>query len=199
MILSVYWKNLIDQLLKSGNEISDPTGDYLELTMVPVDIEHFDYERLNDWVPESNVEEMKKVFLGGGESVFGHSYHDMIIGSGQFQQALDRLQSKRSSKKAVIVLGMIPGKEWVPCVNVIHFWVRGNDLCLNYYARGQDVWLKFIPDILALRELQRRFASELDPKLSLGPIKGVVASAHLYFHDREAASNMTSIHAKTND
>ncbi len=185
MKLSESWHSLMKTVLDEGCHVKDSTGDYLEVSMVGFNVTDFDLGNpIFGNVEESNIEEMRKVFLGGGISTFGHNYWSQIGESGQLDRAIRQLKLKPTSRKAVVVLGMVEGVTSVPCINALHFWLRGNTLHLHYFSRGQDLWLKFIPDILALRELQNIVVEQLGNDVRSGLVAGCISSAHIYIMDR---------------
>lgn len=192
MRLSEVWLQLLQNVLNHGELTSDPTGDYLELQMLGFRASEFDPNNptIIQHVREADIVEMRKVFLGGGPSAFAHDYWHQIGGTGQLEMAVNELRKKASSRKAVVVLGIDDSRSTVPCVNALHFILRNNSLDLHYFSRGQDLWLKFVPDVLALRDLQRMAADMLGHGSTLGSICGAISSAHIYKRDLEAVRRL---------
>lgn len=185
MKLSEAWLTILKEVSRKGLRVNDSTGDYLELLMQQVDIMEFDEDgaAITTFVEADNICEMRKVFLGGGKSCFGHDYSLLIAQNNQLGRVEEQLRRKPISRKAVVALGMVPDVEWVPCINTMHFYIRDSQLHFHYFSRGQDLWLKFIPDILAMRELQKDLAERLELSGGPGSMRGVISSAHIYTKD----------------
>jgi len=185
MKLSEAWVAILRDVSSSGTPINDLTGDYLELPMLQIDISEFDSDGslITNHVPIANINEMRKVFVEGGENIFGHEYVSLMAQGDQIGRIVKQLLHKPVSRKAVIALGLVPDVEWVPCINTMHFWIRDGLLHLHYFSRGQDLWTKFVPDILAMRVLQSNLAAKLGVTVSPGLIRGVISSAHIYTRD----------------
>lgn len=177
--------------MREGKTVSDPGDAYKEVGFVCFDITEVDEsnEAILRHVPRNHIEEMRKVFLGGGESMFGHDYWSLITSESfdQMSFVVDRLTKKPYTRKAVMVLGGQVGREWVPCINVLHFFQSDDKLCVTYFSRGQDMWNKFCPDVIAIRDIQKLVAARL-PSLALGNLRGTISSAHVYCRDFAAAS-----------
>ena len=189
LTLGIAWINLLREVLNRGTRIEDSTGAYLEL-----DCLQFATDAVSPTDPiiqrnvlAKNIEEMEKVFLTNSHNAFGHSYWELICGgeSNQFQRVVTTLRNKPQSRKAIIVLGVSTNS--APCINTMHFYLRNKRLHLTYFSRGQDLWLKFCPDVLAIRKLQAMIAAELG-NVELGPIQGVISSAHIYLTDEPAVA-----------
>ena len=187
MTLSQTWLALLHQVVANGTIIKDETGDYFELPMLPLEIIEFDVDSplIRRGVPEENIIEMRKVFLGGGLSAFGHDYDTLIARENQMRRIVDLLRRKPSSRKATITVGMLEDTSWVPCINLMHLLIRDEKLHLHYFSRGQDLWQKFVPDVLAIREIQKKLANDLGLQDGAGVIRGVISSAHVYGRDLE--------------
>ena len=187
MKLSENWLSLMGSVVDEGEIIQDLTGPYLEVSMLGLTVTDFDSDNLilTEHIPAQHIIEMRKVFLGGDKSAFAHDYWGQIGGNGQLDRALNELRHKPTSRKAVVVLGLSEHTSSVPCINALHFQLRDNVLNLHYFSRGQDLWLKYVPDILALRDLQHLAADMLEGEIGVGAIAGTISSAHIYVHDLE--------------
>ncbi|MGH2566824.1 MAG: hypothetical protein ACRDGA_00670, partial [Bacteroidota bacterium] len=125
--LGTVWVDMLRRIVDEGNRVVDRTGDYRELTRISftaTSVHHDDIiVRAN--VPEDHIIEMRKVFLGGAPSRFGHDYASLIRNADhdQVRFVVDTLRAKRHSRKAVVVMGARPGTAWVPCINALHFTI----------------------------------------------------------------------------
>lgn len=180
---------LLREVLNRGTRIEDTSGAYLELDCLQfaADVVSPTDPIIQRLVLAKNIEEMEKVFLTTSHNAFGHSYWELISGgeSNQFQRVVTTLRNKPQSRKAVVVLGV--SADFVSCINAMHFYLRNQQLHLTYFSRGQDLWLKFCPDVLAIRKLQAMIAAELG-NVELGPLQGVISSAHIYLADEPAVA-----------
>lgn len=192
MTLGNSWIELLRRVVIDGSRVQDPTGDYLELECVQFVSNDVSEEDLviREFVSERNIREMAKVFLSNEPNDFGHSYWGRISGTaetpGQLDRAVELLRKKPETRKAVITLGADANSSSVPCINAIHFYLRKGSLHLSYFSRGQDMWTKFCPDILAIRKIQEMVATRVGG-LPVGPITGFISSAHVYDRDLSAA------------
>lgn len=92
------------------------------------------------------------------------------------------LQKQPATKKALLALVDPSGKK-VPCLNAVHFLLRNGKLELSYFARGQDVYLKFCADAVCVHDLGCRVARALGTELR--SVTGTISSAHIYRRDLE--------------
>ena len=190
------WKKALRQVIKEGFHVDDPEEGYVELPMLSVRVSNFDdsLDAIHEYVDRDNIEEMRKVFVGDQSNKFGHNYWPLFTNDGQFDRAIRALKHKPVSRKAVLAVPSIEGISWVPCVNCLHFWPNGTEVNLHYFSRAQDIFVKFIPDLLAMHDLLEIFVSKLDdPRLSSGEVRGVISSAHIYDRDIRAAKNLAEL------
>lgn len=167
--------------------------DYFELRNYKIE---FTAEACSEILTNTRVmndfEEMKKVFFTEETNVFGHSYHNAVIGPKLGRQsAVDDIVSVLSkngtTRKAVLTF--VPyGDEKVPCINVIHFMLRDGMLEITYFSRGQDVFRKFPCDAMCIVEYGNQVAKRMD--LKIAKISAVITSAHIYEKDMEAAKEL---------
>ena len=93
------------------------------------------------------------------------------------------LRAEPASHRGVLTLcGLGDGK--VPCVNVIHFLVRGGSLRTVYFARGQDAFKKFYADALCVAKMAHHVGGGLG--LPADTVSGFISSSHVYHEDRAA-------------
>ena len=190
------WKKALRQVLEEGFHVDDPEEGYVELPMLSVRISSFDdnLDAVYEYVDKADIEEMRKVFVGDQDNKFGHNYWPIFTCDGQLDRAIRVLKHKPVSRKAVLAVPSIEGISWVPCVNCLHFWPNGTEVNLHYFSRAQDMFVKFVPDLLAMYDLLEIFVSKLDdPRLSAGEVRGVISSAHIYDRNIRAAKNLAEL------
>lgn len=130
--------------------------------------------------------EMQKVFFSEEPNSLGHSYAKLICGPGgrhDLQDVVELLRLEPMTKRAVASFSVHPGGK-VPCITAVQFLVRQQAVQLVYFARGQDVFNKFYADALCLAIMGKRVAGAL--QLSLGPVRGLIGSSHIYHRDLPA-------------
>jgi thymidylate synthase len=100
------------------------------------------------------------------------------------------LIGKPESKKATISILKDTDLQngHVPCIVTIDFKVRDGLLNLYYFARSQDVFKRSYADNIALAQIQKLLAAELD--IDIGILSGYIASAHIYKSDLELISSL---------
>ena len=136
------------------------------------------------------VTEMRKVFFTSEPNRFGHSYRAFWRGPGgrsDLSDIVELLRDQPATKRALLALVDPLGMK-VPCLNAIHFLIRSGRLEVSYFARGQDIYLKFCADAMCVHELALVVAQQLN--LEVGPITGTISSAHIYSHDIERVTTI---------
>ncbi|MEM7874757.1 hypothetical protein Q4R10_20425 [Morganella morganii] len=177
------WVSLVKLVQDEGIQL---VGEGMEITNVVVQFEHDTSQKdsiLEQFADRKMIENMGFVFFGRGEDRLGHSYKDLMIGPlgrNDFSDVIALLKEKSVCKRATITFKP-KGTGKVPCLNVINFIVRNDQVQVSYFARGQDAYKKFFADAVAVAEMQGLVAKELS--LPVGTITGFIASAHNYFED----------------
>ncbi|KJF78581.1 hypothetical protein UA45_05000 [Morganella morganii] len=177
------WVSLVKLVQDEGIQL---VGEGMEITNVVVQFEHDTSQKdsiLEQFADRKMIESMGFVFFGRGEDRLGHSYKDLMIGPlgrNDFSDVIALLKEKSVCKRATITFKP-KGTGKVPCLNVINFIVRNDQVQVSYFARGQDAYKKFFADAVAVAEMQGLVAKELS--LPVGTITGFIASAHNYFED----------------
>lgn len=75
--------------------------------------------------------------------------------------------------------------EHPPCTCLLQFYIRNNSLCLTSYFRSNDAWLCSHGDMLALTNLQKSIADQLD--IDVGKYTHIACCYHIYEYDIQAA------------
>lgn len=179
------WKALVKLVEKSGIDLADEGKEILN---VSVQFRHRSSEKdiiLDKFADKKMIKNMEFVFFNRGENVLGHSYADLMMGPlrrNDYTDIVELLREKSVCKRATLTFA--PGNNGkVPCINVINFLLRNNELQMSYFARGQDAYKKFFADAVIIAEIQKNIANELS--CALGTITGFIASAHNYYEDQE--------------
>ncbi|MCG3759058.1 hypothetical protein FJD32_017245 [Shewanella sp. LC6] len=177
------WISLVKLVQDEGTPLAN---EGMEITNVVVQFEHDTNQIdsiLEEFADQKMIENMGFVFFGRGEDRLGHSYKDLImgpLGENDFSDVIALLKEKNVCKRATITFKP-KGTGKVPCLNVVNFIVRNDQVQVSYFARGQDAYKKFFADAVAVAEMQGLVAKELC--LPVGTITGFIASAHNYFED----------------
>ncbi|WP_434999623.1 hypothetical protein ACRZ5S_17600 [Vibrio scophthalmi] len=177
------WISLVKLVQDEGVQLAD---EGMEITDVMVQFEHDTSQTdliLEEFADQQMIENMGFVFFGRGADRLGHSYKDLMtgpLGENDFSDIIALLKEKSVCKRATMTFKP-RGTGKVPCLNVVNFIVRNDQVQVSYFARGQDAYKKFFADAVAVAEMQRLVANELS--ISVGTITGFIASAHNYFED----------------
>ena len=184
----IVWKKLIKETLSNGLEIYDDQTKLTEITNVLIQInepcstdsilkKNVDIEMLN-W--------MKKNFLSQDPvENWGYSYGQRIsnyLGENQIETITKKLKKSLDSKSATITLSLPPeDKKHSPCVNIIDFKYRNNQLNATGFMRSQDVGKKAYADYICLGIILDNLANDINVKV--GELIIHVASLHIYEGD----------------
>lgn len=189
------WKNLLQLVIEHGDdsdqEIREARTVTMDFTVGPSDITELAEYGLNE-----TLSEMRKVFFTSEPNRFGHSYRTCWrgpFGKDDLTDVIDMLKEQPSTKRALLVFVDPTGKK-VPCVNAIHFLIRHGRLDLSYFARGQDVYLKFCADAICVHDFGAMVAKALG--IRIGTITGTISSAHIYRKDFERVESILNLARK---
>lgn len=161
-------------------EIREARSVTMDFTVKPSDITDLAEYGLNE-----TLSEMRKVFFTSEKNCFGHNYRHCWrgpFGKEDLSDVIDLLKEQPSTKRALLAFVDPTGRK-VPCINAIHFLIRNGRLDLSYFARGQDVYLKFCADAICVHDFGAIVSEALGIKL--GAITGTISSAHIYRKDFE--------------
>jgi thymidylate synthase len=179
------WRSLVKTTKQNGIELAD---EGLEIIDVRVKFNHNSKTRdsiLEKYADKNMIDNMMKVFFSAEKNSLGHNYSDKIktpFNGNYLTDIVMVLKNKAISKKATLTLNST-GDGKVPCINVINFLIRDNELSTYYFARGQDAYKKFYADALCISKMQIEIAKQLSVKT--GSITGYIASAHIYHEDNK--------------
>lgn len=179
------WINLLGRIVKTGTPMAEEGTECLA-TQVMFACEPGPDAVLERFGNRQMIAEMQKVFFAEGPNALGHSYAGLMRGPGgrnDLQDVIELLRTEPWSKRAVLTLCGPPNGK-VPCLNIVQFLIRSNELQTVYFARGQDVFRKFYADGLCVISMARKVAQGLG--IRTGPITGFIGSGHIYHSDRES-------------
>ncbi len=101
-------------------------------------------------------------------------------GINQIEWVIDRIKHKPETKSATISLHK-PGEDMLACLSILDFKYRNGVLDMNVVYRSQNIYWSHPGNMLALRQIQKDVADELN--LKMGKVDLVVFSAHIYESD----------------
>lgn len=178
------WMNALEDVYNSKDFVED----YKEVLNFQTSFLHnveLDSIIAGDDFVLANTEEMRKVFFTTEENIFGHSYYS--TGKGPFGNSgmtdiIELLKENTTSKRAALSYPPYAhGK--VPCINLIHFMIRDEQLVVHYYSRGQDMYRKFPCDAICIAEMAEEVSAAL--AVPIHSITATISSAHVYEQDFE--------------
>lgn len=105
-------------------------------------------------------------------------------GKDQVQWVIEKLKRKPESKSATIPM-LMPNKDsgYIPCVSLLDFKIRDDNLILTVLCRSLDFGRKAYANMVALHKIQKLVADEL--KVQIGALILHIISAHVYENDIE--------------
>ena len=148
---------------------------------------------------EERLEEYARQLLSGDNPGFEYTYGERLRawalpGSpplDQIEQAISRLRSSASTRRATAVTWIAPldsGKEEVPCMIVDDFKLRDGRLHLSIFFRSHDYAGAYPANLYGLARLLQYVAGEVGAEP--GSISTTSASAHIYEHDWDWVERM---------
>lgn len=200
------WKELTMHCLKEGTlRIDDDGNEIIELLAVSFQIKfplNREEEIKGSW-DEGMIGDTEKRFTtvqpshgskpSPAERIFGNSDES------PYNIIKSILMEKPESKKAAISLtkNVDLQDKRVPCIVTIDFIIRDGLLNLYYFARSQDIFKRSYADNIALAQIQKRLADDLD--LKVGTLSGYIVSAHIYKSDLESISSLALFKSISDD
>ena len=137
-----------------------------------------DPERLA-WMHANFTEHARVAALGDARSYAARLYDYAGTGRDQIRWVVERLRADPSSRSATITtFEPLLDTSYIPCVSLLDFWIRDENVELVVYAHSIDFGAKGYGNLVELAFLQEHVAGELgrDP----GRLVFHVKSAHIY-------------------
>jgi thymidylate synthase len=111
-------------------------------------------------------------------------------GRDQVAWVIERLRAKPESKSATITTLLPDDTSYIPCVSLLDFKVRSQELLLGCACRSIDAGVKLPGNLVELARLQREVASALGR--GCGTLTLWIVSAHIYVEDLPRVAELVS-------
>ena len=191
------WETLVKRIMKNGVEIRDERGSItkeLLNTMVyvknPLDTESPDGYF---WTGEK-LDKYSEQFLSSDKQGFIYTYGNRLRahfdGIDQVQEAIDRLNNFKESRRAISVTWdptIDTKNDEVPCMMLVDFKMRDGKLNTTGLWRSHDIYGAWFPNAVGLSNLANYVAGEVSAEVGTLTIHSI--SAHIYevnFKEAEA-------------
>ena len=186
------WLAVARRILDEGAESAYEAAPILELERVtlsvarpvsvdPIVTELGDVERLA-WMHANFSDDAPVSELGHARSYASRLYDYAAAGRDQVQWVIDRLRADPTSRSATITtFEPLLDTTYIPCVSLLDFWIRDEQLESIVYAHSIDFGAKGYGNLVELADLMERVAGGLN--LPVGRLDFVVKSAHIYAPD----------------
>lgn len=137
-----------------------------------------DPERLA-WMHANFTAHARVAALGDARSYAARLYDYAGSGRDQIRWVVERLRADPASRSATITtFEPLLDTTYIPCVSLLDFWIRDEQVELVVYAHSIDFGAKGYGNLVELAFLQEHVASELGrPR---GRLVFLVKSAHIY-------------------
>jgi thymidylate synthase len=183
------WSSAFQTILTEGYEIFDESVKlkecldlFLSITKPLKDIENIEEvdREYEEWM-QNNFEQVERVPKLKNCWSYGWRLYN-YNGIDQVQWVIDRLKSKPESKSATISMLQVAGSEsYIPCVSLLDFKIRNNQLLLSVTARSLDFGKKAIFNFINLAKIAEKVAQSIG--ISSFHLNIHVISAHVYEKD----------------
>lgn len=188
------WKKLLKEVLKYGEQVMDGDTKLLESLNVIITVKNPTKtdSTIEKYADKKMLEWMKNNFLSQNPvDGWGYSYGQRIFnynGDNQLEQAIKKFKKNIQTKSATLTLSCPPeDKKHSPCVNVIDFKFRNNQLNATVFIRSQDAGKKAYADIISLGTILNGLANEIN--VNPGDLIIHVSSLHIYEPDLNDLKN----------
>ena len=180
------WLKTMKVVMNEGEDIWDEDVALREVRNLYITIDDIidDDSVINKYADPDRVELMKKKYatcglVGDYKMDYGSRIYNNH-GINQIDWIVNRIKQKPETKSATITLHEA-GDEMLPCLSLLDFKYRNGVLDMNVVYRSQNIYWSHPGNMLALRQMQKDVANELNYKI--GKVELVVFSAHIYESD----------------
>jgi len=183
------WQEAFDFILQNGENIKDDNEElieFLHLFLIVNSPEKEDpmmqeqNESMKKWMCENFTQIMRVPELNNSWSYGWRLFN--FQGKNQIDWVIEKLKKKPESKSATISMLQRAGEEpYIPCVSLLDFKIRNNQLWLTATCRSLDFGQKAIHNITNLAKLSRKVANKLG--IPQNRLFIHVNSAHIYKKD----------------
>lgn len=182
------WKKAKTLILKKGIKVLDDNEvlfEVLDLFLIIRKPETSDQEleiqneEMKNWML-SNFTEIKDIPELHNSKSYGWRLYN-YQGKNQIDWIIDKLKKKRTTKSATIVTIHPEDEDYIPCVSLLDFKIRDEELILSVTCRSLDFGKKSLYNLYALSDIAHNVAKEL--QINRIVLKAYVISAHVYEKD----------------
>ena len=182
------WESLVKRIMKNGVEIRDERGSVTkELLNTIVNIKN----PMNTEAPEGyfwtgeKLDKYSEQFLSSDKQGFIYTYGNRLRahfdGIDQVQEAIDRLNNFKESRRAISVTWdptIDTKNDEVPCMMLVDFKMRDGKLNTTGLWRSHDIYGAWFPNAVGLSNLANYVAGEVGAEVGTLTIHSI--SAHIY-------------------
>ena len=181
--LGKVWIGCMKDILEHGEHVMDDKESLLEIRNYYVTISQID-ERdaiLKTYANSERIALMKEKYtscnvLKGYKISYGKLIYDNQ-GVNQVEWILNKLKEKPETKSATLTMH-IPGQNELSCLSMLDFKMRNGKLDMSVVYRSQNVFASQPGNFIALSNIQKYLANELN--VELGCVEAIILSAHIY-------------------
>jgi thymidylate synthase len=183
------WLAVAERILEEGTASHYDGLPILEIDQVALHIDRVSskdpiVERLGDperlaWMHANFTAHARVAALGDARSYAARLYDYAGSGRDQIRWVVERLRTDPTSRSATITtFEPLLDTSYIPCVSLLDFWIRDEQVELVVYAHSIDFGAKGYGNLVELAFLQEHVARELSR--DLGRLVFMVKSAHVY-------------------
>lgn len=189
------WLDVAELILAHGAESSFDGLPMREVELVTLDIARPDPDDAliaryasADWLAwmRTNFTDHARVSeLGNARSYASRLFDYAGTGRDQLAWVVETLsRDPVASYASVTTFEPLTDTSYIPCVSLLDFWLRSDQLELVVYAHSIDFGKKGFGNLVQLAELQRHVAGRLGK--SVGKLAMIIKSAHIYRTELDA-------------
>jgi len=183
------WEEAFDFIIKNGSLIQDDNQELIEFLHLNLiihgpneldPIAQTQDSQMRDWMKD-NFSTIKKVPELNDSWSYGWRLYE-YKGKNQIEWIINKLKKKPESKSATISMLIEPGVEsYIPCVSLLDFKIRDDELLLTVTCRSLDMGRKAIHNFCNLAAIAKDVANNLE--LTRYKLYIHITSAHIYKKD----------------
>lgn len=182
------WKESVREVLRGGIEHHDEDVLLREILGLTVWVHH-PQEQDDIIAAHADVDVLQRTLnkfepgacMPDKPFTYGQRIYD-AGGIDQYRWLLKRLQGKSETKSATINL-LVAGDASanLPCLVALDAKIRDDQLYLQFFFRSQNIFGRQYANLAALARFQAKLST--DCGVSVGSMRGYIASAHIYAYD----------------
>ena len=127
------------------------------------------------------LEQYALQLLDPNEKGFDYDYGSRLARNNQINVAIEKLRDTPTTRRAILTTRVIPDdlfNQHTPCLQVVEFLARNNQLDMTCFFRSHDVRDAYPANVYGLHALQKYVASDVGIKT--GTLTTMSCSAHYY-------------------